>query len=80
MLKFLEIVVTVSSILLVKGGSDEQLAKKQQLWDDMKRDYPEVYRQLRHRPLGIALHLPGKVGRAIMIFGYKVSQKIFGFN
>jgi len=80
MLKFLEIVVTVSSILLVKGGSEEQLAKKQQLWDDMKRDYPEVYRQLRHRPLGIALHLPGKVGRAIMIFGYKVSQKIFGFN
>jgi len=80
MLKFLEIVVTVSSILLVKGGSDEQLAKKQQLWDDMKRDYPEVYKQLRYRPLGIALHLPGKIGRKIMIFGYSVSQKIFGFN
>ncbi len=80
MLKFLEIVVTVSSILLVKGGSEEQLAKKQQLWDDMKRDYPDVYRQLRYRPLGIALHLPGKVGRKIMLFGYSVSQKIFGFN
>ena len=80
MLKFLEIVTTVSSILLVKGGSDEQLAKKQQLWDEMKRDYPAVYRQLRWRALGIVLHLPGKLGRKIMIWGYGVSQKIFGFN
>lgn len=80
MLKFLEIVTTVSSILLVKGGSEEQLAKKQQLWDEMKRDYPSVYKQLRHRPLGIALHLPGKLGRKIMILGYSISQKIFGFN
>jgi len=80
MLSFLEIVITVSSILLVKGGSDEQLAKKAQLWADIKRDYPAVYKQLRYRPLGIALHLPGKIGRAIMIWGYSVSQKIFGFN
>jgi hypothetical protein len=80
MLKFLEIVVTVSSILLVKGGSDEQLAKKQQLWDDIRRDYPDVYRQLRRRPLGIALHLPGKVGRKIMVWGYTIAQKVVGFN
>ena len=80
MLKHLEIVTTVSSILLVKGGSEEQLAKKQQLWDEMKRDYPKVYRQLRRRPLGIALNLPGKLGRKFMLFGYAVSQRIFGFN
>lgn len=80
MLKHLEIVTTVSSILLVKGGSEEQLAKKHQLWDEMKRDYPKVYRQLRRRPLGIALNLPGKLGRKFMLFGYAVSQRIFGFN
>ena len=80
MLKHLEIVTTVSSILLVKGGSEEQLAKKQQLWDEMKRDYPKVYRQLRRRPLGIALNLPGKLGRKFILFGYAVSQRIFGFN
>ncbi len=80
MLSFLEIVITVSSILLVKGGSEEQLAKKKQLWADIEKDYPAVYRQLRRRPLGIALHLPGKVGRRIMVWGYSISQKIFGFN
>ncbi|MGN0794692.1 MAG: glycosyltransferase family 2 protein [Aristaeellaceae bacterium] len=80
MLKYLEIITTVSSILLVKGGSEEQLAKKQQLWAELRRDYPEVYRQLRHRPLGIALHLPGRIGRKLMLLGYTVSQRIFGFN
>ena len=80
MLKFLEIVITVSSILLVKGGSQEQLAKKQHLWDDIRRDYPDVYRQLRRRPLGVALHLPGMLGRRIMLWGYSISQKSFGFN
>ena len=46
----------------------------------MKVEHPELYRVLRRRPLGIALHLPGKAGRAVMIWGYTVAQKIFGFN
>jgi len=80
MRNFLEIVTSVSSILLVKDGTPESLAKKDQLWKDLKQQYPEMYRVLRYRPLGIALHLPGKAGRAIMIWGYKVANKIFGFN
>ena len=80
MLSFLEIVITVSSILLVKGGSPEQLARKEELWREIAQEYPAVYKQLRHRPLGVALHLPGKVGRKIMLWGYAISQKIFGFN
>ncbi|MBQ3704960.1 MAG: hypothetical protein II888_00750 [Clostridia bacterium] len=27
-----------------------------------------------------AVHLPGKCGWALMIFGYRIFQKIFGFN
>ena len=80
MLSFLEIVITVSSILLIKGGSPEQLARKKELWQEIKAEYPEVYKKLRRRPLGVALHLPGKVGRKIMLWGYSITQKIFGFN
>ena len=77
---FLEIVTTVSSILLVKDGSEESLAKKKQLWKEIAEQYPEVYRRIRWRPLGIAMHLPGRVGRFLMIMGYKISQKVVGFN
>ncbi len=80
MRNFLEIVTTVSSILMVKSGTPEHLAKKEALWAEIKAEYPEWYRVLRRRPLGMALHLPGKAGRAVMIWGYGVAQKIFGFN
>ncbi len=80
MRNFLEIVTTVSSILCVKSGTEENLRKKAALWADMKKEHPELYRVLRRRPLGIALHLPGKAGRKIMIWGYTIAQKVFGFN
>ena len=80
MRNFLEIVTCVSSILCVKSGTEENLAKKKQLWAEMKAEYPELYKILRWRPLGICLHLPGKVGRKIMIWGYTVAQKVVGFN
>ncbi len=80
MRNFLEIVVTVSSILLVKGGQPEHLQKKEALWAFIKAEYPDVYKELRYRLLGLTLHLPGKAGRTVMIWAYGIAQKIFGFN
>lgn len=80
MLNFLEIVTTVSSVLLTKSGTEENLQKKKDLWVYIREENLKVYQTLRHRLLGYLLHLPGKPGRAVMIGGYKISQKIFGFN
>ena len=80
MRNFIEIVTVVSSILLVKSGTEEALAKKDQLWSDMRKEHPELYSILRRRPLGMLMHLPGKAGRTVMIWGYTLANKIFGFN
>ena len=80
MLNYLEIVTTVSSILLTKSGTEENLQKKKELWAFIQKENPRVYRRLRHSLLGRLLHLPGRGGRAVMIVGYKIAQKIFGFN
>ena len=80
MLNFLEIVTTVSSILLTKSGTKENLQKKADLWAYIEKENPKVYRRLRHSLLGRLMHLPGSGGRAVMIGGYKIAQKIFGFN
>ncbi len=80
MLNFLEIVTTVSSVLLTKSGTKENLQKKADLWAYIREENPRVYRRLRHSLLGGLLHLPGRGGRAVMIGGYKIAQKIFGFN
>ena len=80
MLNYLEIVTTVSSVLLIKAGTPEHLQKKQDLWDYIEKTNPRVYKTLRRRFLGRILHLPGRFGRAVAVTGYKISRKIFGFN
>lgn len=80
MRKYLEIITAVSSILLVKIGTPQALEAKRQLWQEIKEQYPYVYRNIRWRLLGLLLHLPGCFGRRIMIWSYQISHKIFGFN
>ena len=80
MLNYLEIVTTVSSVLLTKNGTPENLEKKKELWAFIRKENPKVYRRLRYRLLGCLVHLPGRGGRAVMIDGYKIIRKIVGFN
>ena len=80
MINYLEIVTTVSSVLLTKSGTEENLKKKKELWAFIEKENPRLYKTLRHRLLGRLMHLPGKAGRAITVGGYKICRKIFGFN
>ena len=80
MLNFLEIVTTVSSVLLTKSGTEENLRKKKELWAYIQKENPKVYRHLRHGLLGRLMHLPGRFGRTVTVAGYNISRKIFGFN
>ncbi len=80
MFNYLEIITTVTSIMLLISGTPENLAKKKALWEYIKAKDIKLYKLLRRRLLGVAMNLPGKVGRKISIFCYKVSQKIVGFN
>ena len=81
MRNYLEIITTVSSILLIKSGTQENLEKKKALWQYIKDTQPALYRNLRyHRLLGRLLHLPGRFGRRVAITGYRISQKVVGFN
>lgn len=81
MRNYLEIITTVSSILLIKSGTQENLEKKKALWQYIKDTQPALYQNLRYyRLLGHLLHLPGRFGRRVAITGYRISQKVVGFN
>ena len=80
MLNYLEIVTSVSTIMLIRSGTPEHLRKKRELWAHIRKQYPWVYHRMRRSPLGISLNLPGKTGRHISVAGYRVSRRIFGFN
>ena len=73
MRNYLEIITTVSTALLSKAGTPEALEKRKALWAEIRSRYPEVYRILRRRPLGILMLLPGWIGQEITILGYDIS-------
>lgn len=80
MLNYLDIITTVSSVLLIRSELPENLEKKKELWNYIKEKDRWIWRHLRFGILGNAMHLPGKVGRKITVDGYKICQRIFHFN
>ena len=80
MISYLDIITTVSSILLIRSGTEENLSKKQELWDYLKKKDWVLYRRLRYGLLGQCMNLPGKGGRKISVEGYKICRRFFNFN
>lgn len=80
MLSYLDIITTVSSILLIRSGTQENLQRKKELWDYLKKKDWILYRKLRFGLLGQCMNLPGKGGRAISVEGYKICRRLFNFN
>ena len=80
MVTYLRIMMEVSSIFLIISGTDENLVKKKELWKYVKDSDSKLYKELRYSILGNTVNLPGKVGRGISKPGYKVMNKLIGFN
>ena len=80
MKNFLEIVTTVSSVLLIRSDTEENLEKKEELWQYIKEKDKALYRWLRHGIMGSAMNLPGKGGRKFSVNAYHIAQKIYKFN
>lgn len=80
MRNFLEIVITVSSVLLIRSGTEENLAKKKALWQYLRDKDKKLHFYMRHGIMGGAMNLPGKGGRKISVDAYHICQKIYKFN
>ena len=80
MMNYLAIMMTVSSILLIRSKSKENLEKKKELWQYLKRRDYGTYWKIRYGILGQTMNLPGKSGRKISSLAYIVARRIVGFN
>lgn len=80
MVKYLEIMMTVSSILAIKSGTDENMEKKKELWQHLRKTNFSLFLRLRWGFLGQGTNIPGKSGRHFSIAIYKLTRKFYGFN
>lgn len=80
MKNYLEIVTTASTALLLRSETEENLQKKEELWQYMKKKDRGLYKWMRRGIMGSAMNLPGKGGRKISVDAYHIAQRIYKFN
>ncbi len=80
MRSYLAIMMTVSSIILIRSKSEENLEKKRELWTYLRKKDMRTFLYIRHSVMGESMNLPGDAGRKISVLGYTLMRRIFGFN
>ena len=80
MISYLDIITTISSIMLIRSGTKEALDKKKELLEYIRSTNRVLYGKLRHSLMGNFMNLPGRGGRRVSVAAYKICQKFYGFN
>ena len=80
MIKYLAMMMIVSSALLVNEGSPKNLQKRENLWKYLKDRNKAVYKNITRRKLGYPMQFSSKSGRKIIVWGYNFFNRIYGFN
>ena len=80
MVKYLTMMMTISSVFLIKEGTEESLNKRTELWQYLKKKNLGMYRLVNHMALSRPMRIRNRAGRKIVVWGYSISQKIYGFN
>lgn len=80
MVKYLAMMMTVSSIFLIKEGSEDSLEKRTELWKYLKNSSKNTFRLVNKQVLSKPMQIRGKAGRKMVVWGYSISRKLYGFN
>ena len=73
LIHYLDIMMTISTILLKIANTKEANLKSKELWNYLKENNKSVYKKLKIARLA-------KLPRFISVPGYKIARKIFKFN
>ena len=74
------IITVVTTVMLLRSGTEENLEKKRELWRYIKNKDIGLFHRLRRGIMGQTMNLPGRSGRKISVAAYRLSQKVVGFN
>jgi len=77
---YFEVVSAVTSLMLIRSGTRENLARKAGFWESLREEHPRVYRRMRRSMLGHVMNLPGRAGRRTTVTAYRVARWVVGFN
>lgn len=76
----ISIMMSISDIHLLLIGTPEARQKRASLWHYIKTHDANLYRTLRYHTLSGFTYLPGRLGDALTLAGYRVAQRLYHFN
>lgn len=79
LLRNLSIMLSICDIFLLMTNTKEALHKRQNLWNYVKSKDQRLYRRLRFTAISGATYLPGRLGGALTLAGYKIAKNFLGF-
>lgn len=77
---YFRIVSSVTSLMLIRSGSEADISRKAGLWASMREEDPLLHRRVRRSALGHLVNLPGKAGRRTTVSAYQLARWMVGFN
>jgi len=80
MLKYLTMLCAVSSVLCIKSGTAENLAKKDELWKYFREKNPQAYKAVSKTLMGWGSQFTSAPGKKLVLAVYSLAQKIFVFD
>jgi glycosyltransferase involved in cell wall biosynthesis len=80
MYNYLEIIVTISSVLALLSNTKEHIAMKDEMWEYLKKRDGRLYQHMRHGVFGTFVGGHTKGARYISVECYRVVHHFFNFN
>jgi len=80
MCRNISIMMAISSIHLLLLGDEDAKRKRKKLWEDIKKENPQLYYRLKYTKLSGWTYLPGKVGGKLTVNGYKIAKRVYQFQ
>ncbi|RSX54434.1 glycosyltransferase family 2 protein [Bifidobacterium samirii] len=80
MIHFLTIESCVTSVFLILSRDKTNYEKKRRLWADIAAHSETIGRDVRRQIMSRAINLPGSAGRCIVRWGYRIAERVVGFN
>lgn len=71
---------TIAVVFTRMGKSKESERQYKEFWANVKKSNPKLYKKVRHFTLAGFSSIPGFLGRAIMIAGFRFSHMLVKFN
>ena len=80
MTKYLMIMMTISSVFLIKIGTEESIQKKDELWEYLEKTNKKLYKEISRTILGRSSKFHNKAGQEFVKVGYEIARRVFHFN